>query len=511
MTAGERTGDSSESQISGALDDIAARVETLGDDGDQQEGVGVEAGEMLTAPPMPSATKTKPAARKVTPNRQLVERVRKALAETDTMVVSGKVTRASGIIVEAMLPGVAVGTACVIETGAGKLISAEVVGFSRSRALLMPFGELAGIGEGCPVWPRASAAEMPVGEALLGRIVDAAMRPVDGGPPLTLNKSIPLNAPPPHAMARRRISRPLLLGIRAMDACLTCGEGQRVGIMAGPGVGKSVLLGMMARSASADVIVVGLVGERGREVREFVERDLGPQGLARSVVVVATADESPLVRVRAAMAATSVAEYFRGRGKKVLLLLDSLSRVAMAQREIGLAAGEPPTSRGYPPSVFAALPRLVERAGNDSGEGSITAMYTVLAEGGDDMSDPVADAARAALDGHVVLSRKLANAGHFPAIDVLASVSRVMTDIVSADHNRLAREAREVLSTYRESADLIEVGAYVAGTNPRVDRALRSINAVNALFRQEPNARFTFDETLTGLKAALDGAEVARV
>jgi flagellum-specific ATP synthase len=252
-----------------------------------------------------------------------------------------------------------------------------------------------------------------------------------------------------------------VLGIRSLDACLTCGEGQRVGIMAGPGIGKSVLMGMLARGAAVDVIVVGLVGERGREVREFVERDLGPTGLARTVVVVATADEPPLVRVRAAVAATAVAEYFRERGKRVLLLIDSLSRVAMAQREIGLAAGEPPTSRGYPPSVFAALPRLVERAGNDAGEGSITAMYTCLAEG-DDMADPFVDAVRAALDGHIVLSRKLADAGHFPAIDVLASISRVMNDVIKPEHRQLAMEAREVLATYRESADLIEVGAYVS-------------------------------------------------
>ena len=514
MTADERTGEASGTIAGQALDDMAARVESLGDDvdadADADDSTGIEAGELLTGPPSsPLVVAAKEPARTAKPDRVLVDRVRRALAESEPMVVSGKVTRAAGIIVEAMLPHVAVGTACVIQTSAGKLISAEVVGFSRSRALLMPFGELAGIGEGCPVWPRASAAEVPVGAALLGRIVDAAMRPVDGGPALTLDKSVGLNVSPPHAMSRRRISRPLTLGIRALDACLTCGEGQRVGVMAGPGVGKSVLLGMLARSADADVVVVGLVGERGREVREFVERDLGPKGLARSVVVVATADESPLVRVRAAMAATSVAEYFRGRGKKVLLLLDSLSRVAMAQREIGLAAGEPPTSRGYPPSVFAMLPRLVERAGNDGGDGSITAMYTVLAEG-DDLTDPVADAARAALDGHVVLSRKLANAGHFPAIDVLGSISRVMTDIVGPEHTRLAREAREVLSTYRESADLIEVGAYVAGTNPRVDRALRSINAVNALFRQEPNARFGMDETLAGLRAALEGGEVAR-
>jgi FliI/YscN family ATPase len=304
-------------------------------------------------------------------------------------------------------------------------------------------------------------------------------------------------------MSRRRISKPLVLGIRSLDACLTCGEGQRVGIMAGPGIGKSVLMGMLARGASADVIVVGLVGERGREVREFVERDLGAGGLARSVVVVATADEPPLVRVRAAFAATAVAEYFRARGKRVLLLVDSLSRVAMAQREIGLAAGEPPTSRGYPPSVFAALPRLVERAGNDAGVGSITAMYTLLAEG-DDLSDPFVDAARAALDGHIVLSRKLANGGQFPAVDVLASVSRVMSDVVSREHRQLAMEAREVLATYRDSADLIEVGAYVAGSNPRVDRALRSVHLIQALFRQAPEERHSLESTLVGLKRALE-------
>jgi flagellum-specific ATP synthase len=279
--------------------------------------------------------------------------------------------------------------------------------------------------------------------------------------------------------------------------------------MAGPGIGKSVLLGMLARSADADVIVVGLVGERGREVREFVERDLG-KGLSRSVVVVATGDESPLVRVRAGMAATAVAEFFRDQGKRVLLLIDSLSRVAMAQREIGLAAGEPPTSRGYPPSVFAMLPRLVERAGNGEGQGSITAMYTVLAEG-DDLTDPVVDASRAALDGHIVLSRSLAMAGHFPAVDVLGSVSRVMTDVVTPDHRTLARRVREVLSAYKDAADLVEVGAYVSGTNPRVDAALRCIGEVNAFLCQEPNERFALAETLTRLRKALDGKPLAAV
>ena len=438
----------------------------------------------------------------------LLERIRRALEEAEPLPVAGKVTRVSGIIVEATLPAVTVGTACEIRLASGKTLNAEVVGFAKSRALLMPFGDVTGVGEGCLVWPRSTGADIPVGDALLGRVVDAAMRPIDGGPAPVLRQRAPLYAAPPHAMTRRRISRPLVLGIRALDGCLTCGEGQRVGIMAGPGIGKSVLMGMLARGAAVDVIVVGLVGERGREVREFVERDLGSTGLRRAVVVVATADEPPLGRVRAAVAATTVAEYFRGCGRKVLLLVDSLSRVAMAQREIGLAAGEPPTSRGYPPSVFAALPRLVERAGNDAGPGSITAMYTVLAEG-DDLADPFVDATRAALDGHIVLSRKLADAGHFPAIDVLGSISRVMADVVSPQHRQLAMEAREVLASYRESADLIEVGAYAAGSNPRVDRALRSIHQLNAVFRQGPHERYPLEATLEGMKRALETPVVA--
>jgi flagellum-specific ATP synthase len=430
-----------------------------------------------------------------------LQQVRDTLSRTETCVLAGRVTRASGIVVEAVLPQVAVGTSCEIQAAGNRIVAAEVVGFAGSQAILMPFGDVRGIGEGCPVVPRASAGEISVGEALLGRVVDAAMQPLDGKPPAELRTRVPLHASPPPAMSRRRITKPLVLGIRSIDACLTCGEGQRLGIMAGPGIGKSVLLGMLARSADADVIVVGLVGERGREVREFVERDLG-KGLERSVVVVATGDEPPLVRVRAAMGATAVAEYFRSKGKRVLLLLDSLTRVAMAQREIGLAAGEPPTSRGYPPSVFALLPRLVERAGNVASAGSMTAMYTVLAEG-DDLADPVVDAARACLDGHIVLARRLAQQGHFPAVDLLGSVSRVMNDIVSPAHAGLAQETREVLAAYRDSADLVEVGAYVAGTNPRVDRALRCINEVNRVLRQGPDERFTLDQTLTELKRAL--------
>ncbi len=438
------------------------------------------------------------------------DRVQSALMNAEPVVLQGKVTRASGLIVEASLPRVAVGTSCEIRVSGGRNVPAEVVGFAGASALLMPFGEMQGICEGCPVVPRESAAEIWVGDGLLGRVVDAAMRPVDGMPLPSLRTRVSINASPPPAFSRRRITKQVTLGIRSIDACLTIGEGQRVGVMAGPGVGKSVLLGMVARHADADVIVVGLVGERGREVREFVERDLGVQGLARSVVVVATADEPPLVRVRAAMAATAVAESFRRRGKRVLLLVDSLSRVSMAQREIGLAAGEPPTSKGYPPSVFAAMPRLLERAGNDEGPGSITGLYTVLAEG-DDLSDPVADAARAALDGHIVLSRKLASAGHFPAVDVLSSISRVMTDVVTHEHGDLAMGLREVLATYREAADLVDVGAYVPGSNPKVDHALKWLPAVNAFLRQKPNEHFRVAETLAQLRRALGLPQPAEV
>jgi flagellum-specific ATP synthase len=433
-----------------------------------------------------------------------LQAISKALSDADATPLTGTVVRATGLLVEALLPRVAVGTTCEIRSNDGKVVQAEVVGFQGGTARLMPLSEIQGIAEGCDVVPRAAADHVAVGDGLLGRVVDASLHPVDGGPLPLLRHRAALHASPPPALQRRRVTAPLALGIRAVDACLTVGEGQRMAVMAGPGVGKSVLLGMLARSAQADVVVVGLVGERGREVREFIERDLG-DGLRRAVVVVATSDESPLKRLRAAMAATAVAEHFRGRGKKVLLLVDSLSRVAMAQREIGLAAGEPPTTKGYPPSAFALLPRLVERAGNDAGPGSITAFYTVLAEGDDHTGDPIADAARATLDGHVILSRKLAESGHFPAVDVLASISRVMNDIVPPAHRDLAREAREVLSAYREAADLVEVGAYSAGSNPRVDRALACIEPLRKLLRQEPDERTPLPETLERLRRLLAG------
>jgi len=437
-----------------------------------------------------------------------IEAIRRALVEFDPLPLTGTVLRATGLVVEAALPRVPVGTGCEIVARDGAVVQAEVVGFSGSTARLIPLSGIHGVGEGCAVVPRATAAQVAVGPALLGRVVDASLHPMDGGPVPMLRDRALLQATPPSAMERRRVERPLCLGIRSIDAFLTVGEGQRMAILAGPGVGKSVLLGMLARSAQADVVVVGLVGERGREVREFIERDLG-EGLSRSVVVVSTSDESPVKRLRAAYVTTAVAEYFRAQGQRVLLLMDSLSRVAMAQREIGLAAGEPPTTKGYPPSTFALMPRLVERAGTDSGRGSITAFYSVLAEG-DDQTDPVVDAAKATLDGHIVLSRKMAESGQYPAVDVLASVSRVMNDIVDPAHRELARQGRDVLGAHREAADLIDVGAYAHGSNPRVDKAIACIHGLEAMLRQEPAERTALPETLSRLQRLLAAPPEAR-
>lgn len=433
-----------------------------------------------------------------------LDRVDTALGKAGLLPVEGRVTRIAGLLVEAVLPRAAVGAGVVIEGDNGP-VCAEVIGFAGTRVLLMPVGEVQGLSESSLVRLMPNSNSIAVGDDLLGRVVDPMMRPLDGRPLSPSSTRAPLNAPAPAPMQRRRIARAVVTGVRAIDVCLTLGEGQRMGIMAGAGVGKSVLLGMLARSADADVIVAGLVGERGREVREFVERDLGPVGLARTVVVVATSDQPPLLRLRAALSATAVAEHFRRQGKRVLLLLDSLTRVAMAQREIGLSAEEPPTTKGYPPSVFFLLPRLLERAGNDDGPGSITALYTVLVEG-DDLTDPIADCARSVLDGHIVLSRRLAGGGHFPAIDVLQSTSRVMTDIAPREHIDVAARVREQLATYHESADLIEVGAYVKGSSTRVDQALACRPALLQLLRQRPEERTPLSAALEQTRAALTPA-----
>ena len=422
-------------------------------------------------------------------------RVMDVLNEPEKLRFVGRVTRVVGLSIEAILPACTVGASCSIQLNGGGRLVAEIVGFRGSTALLMPIGEVAGVRDGAVVELLGADPVIPVGDAMLGRVLGPMLEPMDGGPALLLPHRTLLWATPPVAMLRRRIYRPMTTGVRSLDTFTTFGEGQRVGIFAGAGVGKSTLLGMLARQADADVVVVGLIGERGREVREFIERDLGPAGLARSVIVVATGDAPPVARVRAAAAATAIAEYFRRRDKRVLLMMDSLTRVSMAQREIGLAAGEPPTSKGYPPSVFTLMPRLLERAGNDEGKGSITGLYTVLVEG-DDLSDPIADSARSILDGHVVLSRALANAGHFPAVDVLGSVSRVMNDVTTEDHRAVASAVRELMAIHKEAADMIDIGAYQKGSNPKIDRAVQAVDSIRVFLRQRTDERTPLSDAL---------------
>ncbi len=412
-------------------------------------------------------------------------RARRDLDELNPVRVSGRVTDVIGLVVEATGPGAPVGSVCTIggsrdEPGA-PTIPAEVVGFRAGRVLLAPLGDLAGVAPGSRVTLVRERPLVRVGDAMLGRILDGLGAPLDRGGPLDCRAEYPLYGQRMNPLDRTPIREPLDLGIRAINALLTCGRGQRLGIFAGSGVGKSALLGMMARYTRAEVNVIALVGERGREVREFIERDLG-DAIGHSIVVVATSDQPPLVRIRGAFFASAIAEYFRDQGKDVLLMMDSLTRVAMAQREVGLSVGEPPAARGYTPSVFALLPKLLERAGTGR-QGSITGLYTVLVEG-DDMNEPIADTARSLLDGHVVLSRKLASDNHYPAIDVLASVSRVMLDITSPAQQTHAGKVRSWLSTYREAEDLIQIGAYTRGASPTIDEAINRLPAITAFLRQ---------------------------
>lgn len=400
-----------------------------------------------------------------------------------SFTTEGKVTQVVGLVIEGTVPDVRVGTLCEIFVNDEQPVMAEVVGFRGNTALMMPLGEVSGIRMGSRIRPRSTAATVSVGSQMLGRVFDGLGRPLDGKGPIMSEAEMPLYAEPINPMKRRMIDEPAWTGIKAIDCLLTCGRGQRVGIFAGSGVGKSVTLGMIAKNCSSDVNVIAMIGERGREVLNFIEGDLGPQGLARSVVITATSDSPPLVRLRAAWYATAVAEFFRAQGKNVVLMMDSLTRFSMAQREIGLAIGEPPATRGYTPSVFALLPRLLERAGRDDGDGSITGIYTVLVEG-DDMNDPVGDAARSILDGHIVLSRDLAGKNHYPAIDVLQSASRVMTSVTSKTQQGNAGMIRELLAAYRKAEDLINIGAYQAGANPLIDRAVRQHDQINGLLRQ---------------------------
>ncbi len=422
------------------------------------------------------------------------------LADVDTVRRSGRVTKSVGIIIESDGPPAQIGELCEIATGGGT-IRAEVVGFRDERLLLMPLGDTRRIAAGSPVIASGGPLTVPVGEEMRGRVFGGLCEPIDGAPAPAAAMLLPVEASPPPEMQRALIAAPLPLGVRAIDGLLTCGRGQRIGIFAGSGVGKSTLLGMIARNAAADVNVIGLIGERGREVREFVEETLGEEGLARSVVVAATSDQPPLVRLRGAQVATTIAEFFRDRGLDVLLMMDSITRVAWAQREVGLAVGEPPTRNGYTPSVFAELPRLLERSGMGA-RGSITALYTVLVDG-DDMTEPVADAARSILDGHIVLSRELAHQGHYPAIDVLESVSRLMDGIVEDAHLADARRMNEALAAYHEHQDLINLGAYEQGSNPQVDRAIALRPQILQFLRQSTNECITFDRTREALAEAL--------
>ncbi len=412
----------------------------------------------------------------------------------------GKVAKVVGLTVESIGPEAKLGDLCriVVEKDQGLFVMAEVVGFHENRLLLMPYESMDGIGVGCVVENTGHPLTVSVGDELLGHTLDGLGRPTDSDEEIILPMQYPADRLPPDPMKRKIIDEVLPLGVKAVDGLLTVGRGQRIGIFAGSGVGKSTLMGMFARNTKADINVIALIGERGREVREFIERDLGPEGMARSVVVVATSDKPALIRKKAAMTATAIAEYFRDQGRDVLLMMDSLTRFSMAQREIGLASGEPPVTRGYPPSVYAELPKLLERAGT-SERGSITGLYTVLVDG-DDFNEPITDTARGILDGHIVLNRKLAQKNHYPAIDVLASISRVMSSIVSKEQKAVAGKLKNVMATYAEAEDLINIGAYKNGSNKEIDYAIAKHAAVNEYLLQQTDEKFEFEQEVEMLK-----------
>ncbi|MCL6471319.1 MAG: flagellar protein export ATPase FliI [Firmicutes bacterium] len=423
-----------------------------------------------------------------------------AVRKISAIKQNGKVIQVVGLVIESCGPAAQVGELCHIQISRNEPpVAAEVVGFKENRVLLMPLGEMSGIKPGSEVVASGRSLSVGVGSALLGRVIDGLGRPIDGKGPILTSKEYPLHNKPPDPLTRKRISEHLALGVRAIDGILTCGKGQRIGIFAGSGVGKSTLLGMIARNTEADINVIGLIGERGREVRDFIEKDLGEEGLSRSVVVVATSDQPALIRLKGAFTATAIAEYFRDQGNDVMLMMDSVTRFAMAQREVGLAIGEPPATRGYTPSVFALLPKLLERSGTAS-RGTTTGLYTVLVEA-DDMNEPIADAVRSILDGHIVLSRRLASQNHYPAIDILQSVSRVMPDIVSKDHMVVAGQLRDTLATYQEAEDLINIGAYVSGSNPKIDYAIELIDTVRAFLKQDVDEKEDFVRTVEHLES----------
>lgn len=421
------------------------------------------------------------------------DKYKEHLHTIDPIRVNGKVTQVIGLTVESEGPDVSIGDLCYIYPHkSNKPLKAEVVGFRSNKVVLMPLGDLDAIGPGCDVVGTGKPLTVQVGHELLGKVLDGLGQPLDGSFLPSRMTQYSTNNVPGNPLTRPRVLNPISVGVRCIDGLLTIGKGQRVGIFAGSGVGKSTLMGMIARNTSADVNVIALIGERGREVLDFIERDLGPEGLARSVVIVATSDQPALIRIKGAMIATSIAEYFRDRGLNVMMMMDSVTRFAMAQREVGLAVGEPPATRGYTPSVFAMLPRLLERSGTGP-KGSITAFYTVLVDG-DDMNEPIADAVRGILDGHIVLNRSIANKGHYPAIDVLSSVSRVMKEIVPTEHMEAADQLKRLLSIYKDSEDLINIGAYQKGSNQNIDIAMDNIEAIWDFTKQKTSEKLTFEE-----------------
>ena len=420
----------------------------------------------------------------------------KNIKKKEILSLEGKVVRIVGVTIEAIGPDAAVGDLCSIKLKNKNEALAEMVGFSDNRTLLMPFEEINGLYVGASVKKKDEKVSVKVGEDVLGRVLDGLGRPIDGSV-INSKEEKSIYDSPPNPLIRKRISSPLSVGVRAIDGMMTLGKGQRISIMAGSGVGKSTLLGMIARNTEADINIIGLIGERGREVREFIERDLGEEGLKKSIVIVSTSDQPALMRVKALYTATTMAEYFRDKGKNVLLMVDSLTRWAMAQREIGLSIGEPPATRGYTPSVFANLPKILERAGNSS-VGTMTGIYTVLVEG-DDMNDPIGDAVRGIVDGHIVLSRKLADSAHYPAIDILSSVSRLMSSVSSKEHLEAMRKIKDLYATYKEAKDLIEVGAYKSGMNKKIDASILEIENINEFLTQGVNEYDSFDSIVNKL------------
>jgi flagellum-specific ATP synthase len=428
----------------------------------------------------------------------------RSYVETSSFVKkTGKISQIIGLIIESNGPGVSIGSICTIRSKTRSPVEAQVVGFRDNKTLLMPLGDIYGIAPGCTVEVTEEQPSFSVSSEMIGRVIDGNGKPIDGKGPIPLGTNYPIMGTPLNPLYREPIKQPLDVGVRSINGLLTCAKGQRIGIMAGTGVGKSMLLGMIARNTEAAVNVIALIGERGREVKEFIEQNLGVEGMKRSIVIAAASDQPPLVRLRGAFIATTIAEYFRDQGKDVLLMMDSITRFALAQREIGLSVGEPPTTKGYPPSTFSLIPKLLERAGTGEGNGTITGIYTVLVEG-DDINEPVSDAVRAVLDGHIILDRELAAHNHYPAIDILSSVSRLMIDVISKDHYNFSMKLKDFLATYSEAKDLINIGAYAKGSNPKWDIAINKIERINAYLQQGIMETVNMEESMKTLKEIVE-------